>query len=189
MTITKTNFDFVSLKAIPFTKALFVVFICFGSCFSYAQTCSTSSDLSKEDAWSRLVTVYDFGGSTFVACKTGMITSVRFKVTKASAAQPNAYFFLENGFGVGVEGYQSVAAYNQTTSIAGNGKMTTIKLKTPFPVKKGEMYTWYVQKDPDAGPLVQAAAMEPNNKFSTGATWYNNEIYPAMDNMFTVKIR
>jgi len=173
--------------------ALFAMLFTLGACSSTgtsaSNTCTTSSKLAKTDAWVRLVTVNDFGGSTFTACKTGAITSLSFNVSKESAAQPNALLFLENGLGNGVEVYQSYSDYHQPISIEGAGKSTTITLKTPFPVKKGEMYTWYVQKDPDAGPLVQAASEKPNNTYTAGKSWYNNDTYSDMDNVFSVNIK
>jgi len=182
------------LRTIVTTTAVLALLFTLGSCSSSgasaaANTCTISSKLAKEDAWIRLLTVNDFGGSTFTACKTGTITSITFKVSKESAAQPKSLLFLENGLGNGVEVYQSYSDYHQAISIKGEGKSTTINLKTPFPVKKGEMYTWYVQKDPDAGPLVQSAAETPNNTFSTGKSWYNNDTYKDIDNMFSVNIK
>jgi len=183
----------MNLKTGAIAKAICMLFICFGTFQAQAQTkdivCTNSSGLATEDGVIRLNSVEDFGGSTFTACKTGVVTSITFKVTDESAAQPKALFFLENQLGNGVDGYQSYADYHQEISINGDGKTTTVRLKTPFPVVKGEFYTWYVQKDPDAGQLVQAAAVEPSNTYITGNTWYNNDYYPTMDTMFSVKIK
>ena len=145
------------------SKALFIMFICLGTLQTQAQTCTNGANLGTKDGVIRLNSVYDFGGSTFTACKTGLVTSITMNVTKESAAQPKAFFFLENQLGNGVEGYQSYADYHQEVSIKGDGRSTTVRLKKPFPVVKGEFYTWYVQKDPDAGQLIQAAAIEPSN--------------------------
>ena len=179
----------MNLRMIGLTKAFFIMFICLGTFQAQAQSCTNAVKLAAEDGVIRLNSVYDFGGSTFTACKTGMVTSITFKVTKESAAQPKALFFLENQLGNGVEENQSYADYHQAISIKGDGKTTTVNLKKPFPVVKGEFYTWYVQKDPDAGQLVQAAAVEPSNTYDTGNTWYNNDYYPTMDTMFSVKIK
>jgi len=183
----------MNLRTIVSTMASFAMLIILGACSSNgtsaSNTCTTASTNAKKNAWVRLLTVNDFGGSTFTACKTGVITSITVDVDKESTAQPKSLLFLESGMGNGVEGYQSYADYHQAISLKGEGKSTTITLKTPFPVKKGEMYTWYVQKDPDAGPLVQAAAEAPNNKYAEGKSWYNNDTYSSMDNVFSVKIK
>ena len=183
----------MNLRTIVTTTALFAMLFILGSCSgsgtSTANTCTISSKNAKENAWVSLLTVNDFGGATFKACKTGAITSLTFDVSKESAAQPKSLLFLENGLGNGVEVNQSYADYHQAISIKGGGNATTVTLKTPFPVKKGELYTWYVQKDPDAGPLVQAAAEAPNNGYAEGKSWYNNDTYSSMDNVFSVKIK
>ena len=157
----------------------------------YAQTCSIKADKLKENNYTNLPSVYDFGVSTFVACKSGMITAISFKVTEESVTQPNAMLFLENGIADGViEGEsQTYADYSQSASIKGSGRVSTITLNTPFPVVEGETYTWYVQKDPDAGAFVQAASIDPENGFEGGSAWYNNYYYRAVDNIFSVKIK
>jgi len=171
MITTNALYDFVKLRMIVFTKALAVMLICLGTLQTQAQNCTNGANLATKDGVIRQSSVYDFGGSTFTACKTGLITSITMNVTEESAAQPNALLFLENQLGNGVDGYQSYADYHQEISIKGAGRSTTFRLKTPFPVVKGEFYTWYVQKDPDAGPLVQAAAIEPSNTYDTGTNY------------------
>lgn len=166
--------------------------ILFFFCFSaYAQTCSVKADNLKENNQTNLPSVYDFGGSTFVACKSGKITTISFKVTKESVSQPNAMLFIENGIGDGViEGEsQTYADYSQSASISGNGRVSTITLNTPFAVEKGETYTWYVQKDPEAGAFVQAGSIDPENGFEGGSTWYNNYYFRTVDNIFSIKIK
>ncbi len=157
----------------------------------YAQTCSIKADKLKENNYTNLPSVYDFGGSTFVACKSGMITAISFKVTEESAAQPNAMLFLENGIADGViEGEsQTYADYSQSASVEGEGLVSTITLNTPFPVEEGETYTWYVQKDPDAGAFVQAGSIDPENGFEGGSAWYNNYYFRTVDNIFSVEIK
>ena len=182
---TQSNYFFNVRKA---TLACLLFFFCFGA---YAQTCSVKADKLEENNYTNLPSVYDFGGSTFVACKTGMITTISFKVTNESVVQPNAMFFVENGIGNGViEGdSQTYADYSQGVSISGSGRVTTVRLSTPFPVQQGETYTWYVQKDPKAGAFVQAGAIDPLNGFDGGSAWYNNKYYRSMDNIFSVKIK
>jgi len=99
--------------------------------------------------------------------------------------------FLENGIGNGVieDESQTYSDYAQYISIPGNGAMATIRLEEPFPVEAGAAYTWYLQKDPDAGNLIQAGGLSPENSYMEGATWYNNHYYIDMDNIFSVEIR
>lgn len=179
------SFLFTARKAV---LACLLVSFSFGA---YAQTCTIKADQLKENNYTNLPSVYDFGGSTFVACKTGMITAISFKVTEESTDQPNAMFFLENGIADGViEGEsQTYADYSQNASISGNGSIATINLNTPFPVEKGETYTWYVQKDPDAGAFVQAGSIDPENGFEGGSAWYNNYYFRSVDNIFSVEIK
>ena len=120
-----------------------------------------------------------------------MITTISFKVTEASVAQPNAMLFIENGIGNGViEGdSKTYADYIQNVSISGNGRVSNLRLSTPFPVEAGKTYTWYVQKDPAAGAFVQAGSIDPENGFEGGSSWYNNHYFRSVDNIFSVKIK
>ena len=171
-------------------KTLLLVLFCSSTFVAFAQNCTITTAQEEENAWNILPSIYDFGGSTFTACKTGLITSISFKVTDSSTIQPNALLFLENGVGDGILEAQSqtMVDYVQEINIPGDGATVRIELKTPFPVTKGEVYTWYVQKDPEAGRLIQSAVIEPNNTYTEGQIWYNNEVYPAMDNIFSVAI-
>ena len=152
--------------------------------------CKIETKEVTENSVTDLPTIADFGGSTFIACKTGVIKTLTFKVAANSEAQPNAMFFLENGIGDGVieEGSQTYADYVQDISIPGAGGNAMIQLTEPFPVEEGETYTWYVQKDPDAGTLVQAGGLDPNNGYEGGSSWYNNSYYRDSDNLFTISI-
>lgn len=172
-------------------RGLIACLFCVATMNGYAQKCTIKTNKVKENSVTNLPSVYDFGGSTFVACRTGMVTTLSFKVAKNSTVQPKAMLFLENGIGDGViaDGTQTYADYAQDISIPGNGKTATIQLTTPFPVVEGETYTWYVQKDITAGPLVQAAGFDPENGYEGGSSWYNNMYYRTMDNMFTVRIK
>jgi len=183
MMISRTTFVLNSKKGL--LASLFT--LCFF--FSYGQTCTNKADKVKENNWAALPSIYDFGGSTFIACKTGVVHTISFKVTKESTAQPNAMLFIENGIADGVVESQTYADYVQDISIPGRGTVATIRLKEPFPVQEGATYTWYVQKDPDAGNLIQAGALSPGNTYTGGSTWYNNDYYPDMDNIFSVKIK
>ncbi len=189
MQIIPTNYQLT-----VFVKTLFVfVFFSLYSCTeSQSQNCKIKANKVGENSHSNLLSVYDFGGSTFVACKTGVVTTVSFKVHPKSETQSNAMFFMENGIGNGVveSGSQTYADYVQgNVSIPGKGGSAVVKLKEPFPVQAGETYTWYVQKDPDAGPLVQAAGLAPENGFEGGSLWFNNRYYRDVDNVFTVTIK
>jgi len=172
-------------------RGMIVCLLCLTYFVSHAQRCTIKTNKVKENARTHLPTIYDFGGSTFVACKTGVITNVSFKVTSESVAQPNAMLFIENGIGIGVieAGSQTYADYVQNIAIPGNGKTATVTLSTPFPVKEGETYTWYVQKDQNAKALILAGGLAPENGFEGGSAWYNNLYYRDMDNMFSVRIK
>jgi len=154
------------------------------------QGCEIKTNEVTENSITNLPNITDFGGSTFVACKTGVVTTLSFKVAAESEAQPNAMVFFENGIGNGVieNGSKTYAEYFQTISIPAKGH-AVIKLDTPFPVEKGETYTWYVQKDPDAGMLTQAIGMDPSNGYEGGSSWYNNKYYRGSDNIFSLSIR
>ncbi len=154
----------------------------------FAQNCTIDTDLATVDGWSTLKTDTDFGGSTFIACETGILTAITLKVHDESTFQPNATLFLEVGVGDATNDELGKADYQQTTAISGAGASTTIQLTKPFLVKKGETYTWYLQKDATAGVLIQAATIEPNNTYLEGGTWYNNAMYATMDNVFSVEI-
>lgn len=168
-------------------KFFLVLLISFSPFISYAQNC-TSASLNEGNARIILPSIKDFGGSTFIACKTGLLTTLTFRVTDSSNIQPVATLFLENGVGNGATTTKMTADYSQIISIPGNGAMVSIDLTTPFTVEKDAIYTWYIQKDPKAGRLIQAAGLEPNNSYQEGQTWYNNEVYPTYDNLFTVSI-
>lgn len=154
----------------------------------FAQNCTINTDLATIDGWSTLKTATDFGGSTFIACETGVLSSITLKVHEESTFQPNATLFLEVGVGDATNDELGTADYQQQTAISGAGASTTIQLAKPFLVQKGETYTWYLQKDATAGVLIQAATIEPNNTYLEGGTWYNNDMYATMDNVFSVKI-
>lgn len=154
---------------------------------TFCQDCKIQS-LEKESAKMYLPKATDFGGSTFIACQTGLLTTLSFKVTDSSSVQPAAALFIEKGIGDGANINEITADYVQIISIPGNGAMVSIDLAVPFAVEKDALYTWYVQKDPRAERLIQAAGLEPNNSYQKGQTWYNNEVYPTFDNLFTVTI-
>ena len=154
----------------------------------FAQNCTINSDLTTVDGWSTLRAETDFGGSTFIACETGILTSITLQVHEESTFQPNATLFLEVGVGDATNDELGTADYQQTTAISGAGASTTIQLAKPFLVRKGKTYTWYLQKDATAGILIQAATIEPNNTYLEGGTWYNNAMYATMDNVFSVEI-
>ena len=187
MQILRTSYQFKSLA-----KGLLVCLFCTMYCYSFSQNCKIRTNDVGENSHNNLLTIHDFGGSTFVGCKTGVVTTLRFKVHPKSTAQSKAMFFMENGIGNGVinSGSQTYADYVQgNVSIPGNGGSAVIKLDTPFPVQEGETYTWYVQKDPDAGPLVQAAGIAPQNGYEGGSLWFNNRYHRDVDNVFTLTIK
>jgi len=172
-------------------RGLIVCILCVAAFSSYAQRCTIKTNKVKENARTLLPSIYDFGGSTFVACKTGVITTLSINVTAESAAQPNAMLFIEKGIADGVieTGTQTYAEYAQNIAMPGNGKTTTINLTTPFPVTEGETYTWYVQKDPTAESLILAGGLAPDNGYEGGSAWYNNLYFRDMDSMFTIRIK
>ena len=149
----------IQFKKHPLTllvKGSFVYLFCLAFCFSCSQKstsssknypvqkaqigpssyCVISTDEVAENSRTDLLSIYSFGGSTFVACKTGSLTQLSFKVASNSTAQPNAMLFFENGIGDGVieEGTQTYADYDQYISIPGEGGTAIIDLETPFPV-------------------------------------------------------
>lgn len=154
----------------------------------FAQNCTIDTDLATVDGWSTLKETTDFGGSTFIACETGVLSSITLKVHEKSTFQPNATLFLEEGIGDAANGEIGAADYQQKITISGKGASTVMQLTKPFFVKKGTTYTWYLQKDATAGLLIQAATIEPNNTYLEGGTWYNNAMYATMDNVFSVEI-
>ena len=173
------------------SKAILICLFCISYCSIFSQVCKIKTNKVTQNSITSLPTINDFGGSTFIACKTGVVTMLRIKVTTESAAQPNAMLFLETGIGNGVVegGTQTYADYVQSISIPGAGGEAVVRLTTPFPVEKGETYTWYVQKDPDAGPLVQVGGLSPGNGYEGGSSWYNNYYFRDSDNVFTINIR
>ena len=56
--------------------------------------CKVETKEVTENSITNLISIGDFGGSTFVACKTGVITALSFKVAAASEAQAKAMLFL-----------------------------------------------------------------------------------------------
>lgn len=169
------------------TKGFLILLLGISPFISFSQDCLVQS-LEEESAKIYLPNITDFGGSTFIACQTGQLTTLTFKVTDSSSVQPAATFYLEKGVGNGISSTKVAADYTQSISIPGNGAIVAIDLVTPFTVEKDAIYTWYIQKDPQAERLIQAAGLEPNNVYQKGQTWYNNEVYPTFDNLFTVTI-
>ncbi len=185
----QTVFKMVRSTSLLHLLAKVFTFLLLGICpfISFSQDCTIQS-LEEESAKLYLPNSTDFGGSTFIACQSGQLTTLTFKVTDSSSVQPTATLYLEKGVGNGISATEVAADYTQAISIPGNGAIVAIDLATPFTVEKDATYTWYIQKDPQAERLIQAAGLEPNNVYQKGQTWYNNEVYPTFDNLFTVTI-
>ena len=185
----QANFDTLLPTSLVglWVRFLLILLIGIAPLISFSQECKINS-LNEESGKLYLPSVTDFGGSTFMACQTGLLTTLTFKVTDSSSVQQAAKLFLEKGIGNGASNNEMMADYVQSIAIPGNGAVVSIDLTTPFAVEKDIVYTWYIQKDPRAERLIQAIGLEPNNIYQKGQTWYNNEVYPTYDNLFTVTI-
>lgn len=102
----------------------------------------------------------DVGGQTFVACQTGIISSLNVTFSFANSGDATAQFFIEQGNGDAVIG---INEHIQNISIPPGGMILNIPLTTPFSVISGQTYIFgFISDQP-----IQVAA-NSTNLYSAG---------------------